>query len=122
MPEANLSIERRATPRISVKIPVKYRLEDGKEVLKTIDEWRKTERNAYTLDLSLGGMRIVVDQPLSVGDILQFELFILDKVNRAAVYAEVKWVNEMGAGLRFLMMPEEELEALKAFLDKSANH
>ena len=118
MPEANISMERRETPRISVKIPVKYRLEDDKEVLKTIKEWRQSEKNAYTLDVSLGGMSIVVDQPLSKGDILCFEIYLLDQKNVVTVYAEVKWTQKKEAGLRFLMMRDNDMEALRAFLGK----
>ena len=121
MPEANISVERRVQPRISIKIPIKYRLEKNKAVLKTIEEWRGSEKHAYTLDLSLGGMSIVMDQKVAVGTILCFEVFFLDAVNVMTIYAEVKWTDAGGIGLHFLMMKDTELEALKAFLEKSSN-
>lgn len=120
MPEANMFIEKRGTPRISIKIPVKYRLEEDQVVRETIAEWQRKEKNAYTLDMSLGGMRIVVDQSLMAGEILRFDLFLLDKTNVVTIYAEVKWTDEKSAGLHFLMMKNEEMEYLKDFLEKSA--
>ncbi len=122
MPDAHLSIERRVHPRISIKVPVKYRPEEDREVLKTIEKWRNSEKNAYTLDLSVGGMNLVLDQTLRIGEILKFDLYLLDGVVMVTVYAEVKWSNPKGTGLRFLMIPEDEQAALKAFLEKSALH
>lgn len=122
MPDAHLSIERRVHPRISIKVPVKYRSEEDRNVLKTIEKWRSSEKNAYTLDLSVGGMNLVLDQTLRIGEILKFDLYLLDGVVMVTVYAEVKWSNPKGTGLRFLMMPEDEQSALKAFLEKSALH
>lgn len=121
MPEANISVERRIQPRISVKIPIKYRLEEDKAVFKTIQEWRSTEKHAYTLDLSLGGMNIVMDQQVAIGTILSFEIFLLDTITSMTIYAEVKWTNARGTGLRFLMMKDAEMNALKSFLEKLAH-
>lgn len=118
MPEGKMSVEKRAFPRIAVKIPVKYRVvEEGKEA-KDIQDWRRSELNAYTLDVSLGGLHLVLDQPLKVGEIMNLDLFLLDdKTKTLRVYAEVAWSNQDGAGLKFLMMKESDQRALKAFLD-----
>jgi hypothetical protein len=120
MPDANISMERRVNPRIAIKIPVKYRLEEDKEVVKTIEEWRNTQKHAHTLDMSLSGMSIILDHYLAMGTILRFDVYLLDKVNVATIYAEVKWVNPNGTGVKFLMMKDKELEALKMFLEKSS--
>ncbi|HUO58744.1 MAG TPA: PilZ domain-containing protein [bacterium] len=122
MKDGKNKTERRAEPRIPIKIPVKYLQEDDKAVLKTIAEWRNTKKHGYTLDVSLGGMSVVVDQYLQVGTILNFDLFLLDSVSVATLYAEVRWVSQKSAGLRFLLMKEKELEALRAFLMKSKAH
>lgn len=118
MPKAKITIERRENPRFAIKIPIKYRLEQNKKVLKKIEDWRQTEKNAFTLDMSLGGMRIAVDQPLTVGDVLQFDIYLLDKSNVVSVYANVIRTDKLNAGLKFLMMKDEEREALKTFLGK----
>ena len=121
MPDANMFLERRTHPRVSIKIPVKYQVEDDKIVLKKIDEWRESEKNGFTLNLSLGGMHLMVDQPLAVGSILNFEVFLLDKLHVVSIFAEVVWANKEGAGLHFLMMKPAEMDALKAFLDKASS-
>ena len=118
MPKAKLLIEKRGNTRFSIKIPIKYRLEQNKKVLKKIEDWRQSEKNAYTLDMSMGGMQIAVDQPLTVGDVLQFDIYLLDKSNVVRVYANVIRADKISAGLKFLMMKDDEREALKNFLGK----
>ena len=120
MPEGNLSIERRAHPRVATKVPVKWRLEKDENVLAKVGEWKESEENAYTLNLSTGGTHLAIDQPLAVGAILRFDLYLLERITAATIYAEVKWSDEKGVGLRFLMMPEDEKEALQAFLEKTS--
>ena len=113
MPKAKLTVERRANPRFSVKIPVKYRLEQDQEVLKKFADWRQ---NAFTLDVSLGGMKISVDHPLMLGDVLEFDIYLLEKSDAVKVYAYVVRADPISAGLKFLMMKDGEREVLKNFL------
>ncbi len=120
MPEAKMSMEKRANPRISLKIPVKYRLVEDEAEIRNIEEWRKLEQNTYTLDMSLGGMYIAVDQPLKVGNIIKFDIYLLDMTNVEGIYAEVAHADQKGAGLHFLMMKNNDREIMKAFLDKFA--
>jgi c-di-GMP-binding flagellar brake protein YcgR len=117
MLKAKITMERRGSPRISIKIPVKYRLERDEKVLKSIDDWRQAETNAYTLDVSLGGMQIAVDQSLKEGDVLQFDIPLLNKSKKVSVYANVIRTGRKSAGLQFLMMKDDEREALKAFFE-----
>ena len=119
--KAKNSLEKRGHHRVAIKIPVKFRLEQNKKVLKKIEDWRLTERNAFTLDVSLGGMQIAVDKPLKVDDVLQFHIYLLDKVTAVNVYAKVVRITTQTAGLQFLMMKDEEKEAIKAFLAKVAS-
>jgi hypothetical protein len=120
MPEGKIMVEKRGNPRLFIKIPVLYRLEEDERVLKKIDHWRNSKKNGYTLNISLGGMLIAVDEPLKVGNVIKFEIFLFDKTNKVEVYANVMRVDEKGAGLQFLMMKNEEREFLKAFLDKNS--
>ncbi len=121
MPDAQISIEKRTNPRVSVKIPVKFRLVEDKEEIRNIVVWRKKDINAFTLDISLGGMYITVDQPLEIGNIIQLDLFLLDVTNVIGVYAEVVRANKNGAGLTFLMMKTSDRYSLLVFLDKISN-
>lgn len=83
-----------------------------------MDEWRGVERHGFTVDLSLGGMNLVVDDPIEVGEVLRFDVFLLDRKEVLSLYGAVRWSNEKGVGLRFLGMKPEEMEALEAFLNK----
>lgn len=116
MPDMRRIPERRRSPRLSMQIPVKYRLERDGKVLRDIEKWRLTENNALTLDMSLDGMQIAVDRPLSVGDVLHFDVHLLNKRN-AGVYARVIRTGRRTAGLQFVMLNDEEREALKAFFE-----
>ena len=62
-------------------------------------------------------MNVVMDDPLKVGDVIRFEIYLLHKKDRVTVYSEVKWVGPKSAGLYFLMMRPEETDALRAFLE-----
>ena len=122
MPEAKLFVEKRTNPRLSIKIPVKYHQVDNQMEMANIQEWQKKEQNAYTLDVSLGGLHIVVDQPLKVGTIHQFDIYLLENKDCVCPYAEVIWSNPTNSGLKFLMMASEDVEELKNFLEKSTVH
>jgi hypothetical protein len=117
MIKAKMTMERRGDPRFVMKIPVKMRLEQDEKVLQSIDDWRQTENNAYTMDVSLGGMQIAVDQPLTVGDVHQFDINLLNKTKTVSVYAKVIRADKKSAGLQFLMLKDNEKEALKAFFE-----
>ncbi len=119
MPEANLFVEKRAYPRVPVKLPVKYRLVDDMAGIQSILEMRKTETNTNTHDISLGGMYIVSDQKLTVGNILHLDITLPGKAKRLAAFGEVVWSKDSGAGLRFMMIKSEDLEALKSFMDET---
>jgi hypothetical protein len=41
-----------------------------------------------------------------------------DSSKHLDLYAEVVWAGETGAGLRFLMMQNEDVKILKVFLNK----
>ena len=120
MPEAEMFVEKRTNPRLSIKVPVKYRQVDNQMEMASVQEWQKKEQNAYTLDMSLGGLHIALDQPLKVGTIHQFDIFLLDKKDCVCPYAEVVWSDKANSGLKFLMMTAEDMEHLKVFLAKSA--
>ncbi len=120
MREANLSMERRTSPRVSIKTPVKYRLEEDQKIFRTIEEWRNSGQNATALDLSLEGMCIVVDKPIRVGEVLCLEIHCLSEDKTLTVYASVRWANCKGAGLRFLMMKDDEVDCLKSLLERSS--
>jgi hypothetical protein len=120
MPEAKMHVEKRDHPRMSVLLPVQYYFAEAVEELDHIVEWRKQDINALVLDLSLSGMHVVVDQKFLTGTVVRFDINIPGKSESLTLYAEVAWSNEKGAGLHFLEMMEEDVECLKAYMEKIA--
>ncbi len=122
MNEANVFVEKRVHPRLSVKIPVKYYLAQDEGEIEHIVEWRQQDKNAQTLDLSLSGMHIAIDQKFPVGSVIRFDMSLPDRPNGLTVFAEVIWANDEGAGLHFIEMLNEDVECLKAYMggDSSA--
>ena len=121
MPEAKLFMEKRVYPRVSVKLPINYRVMQDENELHNIEEWRKTSKDAQSVDLSLGGMFISVDRALPMGSLLRFDVVIPKQTTPLAIFAEVVWTNVSGAGLRFLMVKPQDFEDLKKFLDSESS-
>ena len=116
MPEANIFVEKRIHPRVSVKIPVKYRVIEDQKELESVFERKKKEQTTRTVDMSLGGLYIVAEQNLRVGSILRLDISVPGKSSLVSAFAEVVWSNETGGGLHFLAMKEEDVEILKSYL------
>jgi len=121
VPEANMFVEKRIHPRVSVKIPVKYRVIEDQKEIESIFERRKKEQNTETVDVSLGGMYVVTEQIIQVGSILRLDISLPNKSGVISAFAEVVWANETGGGLHFLAMKEEDMESLKNYLSKSVS-
>lgn len=121
MHSANLFMEKRVHPRVSVRIPVQYRLIEEQSEIDNIKSWRQTQQRGQTIDVSLGGMAIAVDKPIGVGSLLRGDIILKGLPNPLNVYAEVVWANETGAGLSFIMVKEKDIEILKDFLEKAAS-
>ena len=120
MPEANMFVEKRVHPRISVKIPVKFRVIEDQKEIDTVFERRKKEQTSQTMDVSLGGLYIVADQVLNVGSILRLDISIPERSGLVSAFAEVVWANETGGGLHFLAMKEEDVDFLKNYLTQAS--
>jgi c-di-GMP-binding flagellar brake protein YcgR len=121
MPEANMFVEKRIHPRVSVKIPVKYRVIEDQKELETVFERKKKEQTTKTMDMSLGGLYIVAEQVLNVGSILRLDISVPSRPSLISAFAEVVWSNETGGGLHFLAMKEDDVEALRAYLNKTSS-
>ena len=115
-PDANIFVEKRVHPRISVKIPVKYRIIEDQKELESVFERKKKEMTTRTVDVSLGGLYIVADQTLNIGSILRLDITVPGKNSLVSAFAEVVWSNETGGGLHFLAMKEEDVEFMRTYL------
>ncbi|HEY5038995.1 MAG TPA: PilZ domain-containing protein [bacterium] len=120
MPEANIFFEKRADQRISVKIPVKYRLVEELQGIQSILESKKTITNTESLDISLSGTYIVTEQKLDIGTILNIEISIQNTSRTIFSAAEVVWSKESGAGLRFILLKDDDLKALRVFIEETS--
>jgi c-di-GMP-binding flagellar brake protein YcgR len=118
MPEGSMFMERRRYPRVTVEIPVKYRLIDDQKELATVFDRKKKDTHTRSLDLSLGGIYITADQRLKVGTILRLEITVPEPSTLLSAFAEVIWSNDTGGGLHFLAMKDEDMECLKGYIEK----
>jgi c-di-GMP-binding flagellar brake protein YcgR len=116
MPEAQISFERRNHPRIPLKIPVKYWLINDPKEIEMISTNKRHEQNTHTINVSLSGLYIVLDEKLNVGSIIRLDISIPDYSVSMAAFAEVVWSNKRGGGLRFEAIKEADQEVLKNFL------
>jgi hypothetical protein len=118
MIEANIFLEKRTSPRISLKIPIKFQSIDDRKEIKNLFDRHKKDQTAQTIDISLSGMYIMTDHALNTGSILRIDILIRDLKSALTTFAEVVWANETGGGLRFLTMKDEDREILRNYLDK----
>jgi len=105
-------LEKREHSRIKVKIPVNYKLVEDKKELEKV-----RGRHALAKDLSLNGMFMKTDKSVKTGDVFSLDISIPDqKVKHFFAFAEVVRITNSGAGVKLLLMPEEDKTALKEYL------
>ena len=117
MPDANLYIEKRAFPRYTGILDIKYRLIEDEIEIKSVLERRNQKLDTSTQDISLGGMYLTSKERLNSRSILSVEITLPKDASHVSVFAEVVWTNATGAGLRFITIREEDLQRLKAYFE-----
>ena len=120
MPEATMFIEKRATRRVSEKIPVKYRLIDDPQGFEAFGREKKEEKTTQSRDISLGGCFIAAEQFFNIGSTLRLDFSFPSISSLISAFAEVIWANESGGGLKFIAIKEEDEKTLKNYIDKIA--
>jgi hypothetical protein len=108
--------EKRIHARHPVKIPVTFRRMDDAGKARTLQDLPAHVKSAQTLDSSLGGMFVVCDEPMKVGDLLSLKIKGPHQAVPFSAFAEVAWVGPSGAGLQFLSVKKEDEARLEAFL------
>ncbi|HTC20894.1 MAG TPA: PilZ domain-containing protein, partial [bacterium] len=107
MKETKSFLKHRAHSRAKVKIPVQlWAVDDPKESQKLRGQI------ALAKDLSLEGLYIKTGQALKVWDVVRLEVYLPKKTKYIYAFAEVVRIDAKGAGLRLLLMPEEDKDAL----------
>jgi hypothetical protein len=121
MTEGNMFLEKRAHPRVTAQIPVKYRLIEDQKEIESVFNRDNRNKTAHTLDVSLGGLYLSANVAVTAGSILRLDITVPDRLAAIAAFAEVAWSNESGLGLHFLAIRDDDLEVLKAYLTKISN-
>jgi hypothetical protein len=116
MPEANISFNKRAYPRVPAHIPVSFLVMKEHKEIKDIRELIEKTKTVQSIDASLGGMKFEGGQGLEKGDILTLRLAIPTKASPISAFAEVVWVRSDGIGVHFLTMKDEDLQSLDLYL------
>ncbi len=114
-------MEKRVDPPIKVNIPVKYRLVEDKKEIEIVRKQRKKEGNAHAMDRILGGMQIFAKKVLKEGDILSLVITLPGLSETLSAFAEVVWANKTDGGLHFLVVKDEDLRVLKAYLKRASS-
>ncbi|MFH0771873.1 MAG: PilZ domain-containing protein [Candidatus Omnitrophota bacterium] len=108
--------ERREHPRVGVAMPVSYR---------GIRQSGDSAMNAITRDISRGGIRLLVDEFISVFTRLVVDISIPSTVKPVRVVSKVAWVrkrphgDQYEVGMQFIDIPEEDRRGIFEFVDKS---
>lgn len=119
MPESNMFIERRAHPRLTLGIPVKYKVINDQKKIDSVMDRKRDEKQGHTVDMSVGGIRLEIDQALNVDCILRIDMALPNHPSLISAFAEVVWCNASHAGLRFLSMKENDAQYLTAYINNA---
>lgn len=111
MTENKTFVEKRVQPRTQATIPVQYRLVEDPKELEDLED-----RRVQTQDVSLEGVFIKTADPLKAEDVVRLDISIPEKNATLFAFAQVVRVNGNGAGLRLMLMAEEDKSSLKDYL------
>jgi DNA-binding response OmpR family regulator len=102
---ALLRRERRRSFRVAVQAPVQVALSGGDQL------------EGIMLDLSQTGMDLLAAQPLQPTALIGLRFALPDGSLEIDTHGEIAWANPNGqSGVRFLDLPESQVEKLKAWL------
>ena len=118
MLDTNRLSERRAHPRVPVKLLVKYKMFESDEESMSVPEPQKKFRTSHTQDVSLGGLFLVTDQALGVDDFLRLDISLPEHSPEIHTFAVVVWTNRKGGGLHFEAIKNEDVETLRRCLSR----
>lgn len=108
-------IEKRNQSRLPVKLPIQYRLLDNPE---QTEKYRG--KVALGKDLSHDGLflKIAPDKSLQTGEVIRLDITLPEIAKHLFAFGEIMWVNRLGAGVRLMLMPDEDRKYLNSYLDQ----
>ena len=104
--------EKRAHERVSLKLPLRYRILDDTVPARHVKEIIQSESPSQTMDTSLGGLCVTQDGRLKPGQLVNLKLILTDMHETITAFADVVWANESAAGLKFLAVKQRDLDLL----------
>lgn len=122
MTKAQSYLEKRTHPRVPIKVPVQYQCVDD-----SVEMEKLRGSTGLAKDLSLDGLYLKTYHLFNVGDVFKLEITIPEPFQQLFAYAEVVWAKQgswftkNSAGLRLMLMPVEDKEALKAYFNRIAS-
>ncbi len=122
MTKSQAFLEHRAHQRVSVKVPIQFQILEKREAMDKLQNVK-----GITKDISLEGLFLRTAQDVKPGDVFRLEIPLPHQRRSLFAYAEVVWVKEgkmffkNDVGLKLMLMPVEDQEALKAYLETSAS-
>jgi DNA-binding response OmpR family regulator len=107
---ALLRRERRRSFRVPVQAPVQVTLSGGEQI------------EGIMLDLSQTGMDLLAAQPLQPAALIGLRFTLPDGTLEIDTHGEIAWANPNGqSGVRFLDLPESQVDKLKTWLLANAS-
>ncbi len=108
-----VSFQRRRYPRIDITLPVEYRLITHKE---------KPPKSVVAMNISAGGLLLILSEHLPAASCLEMTLHIGDKSINTVV--QVAWtelltgreINEFRCGVFFVNISDKDLEFIRQFI------
>jgi len=108
-----VSFQRRRYPRIDITLPVEYRL---------ITDREKPPKSVVAMNISAGGLLLILSEYLPVSSCLEMTLYIGDRSINTVV--QIAWtelltgreINEFRCGVFFVNISEGDLEFIKQFI------
>lgn len=110
--------EKRAHERVPLRLPIRYRVLDEQVTARNVSEFAKSENLTQTLDTSLGGLCVSQDGQLKAGNLLNVKLTLPGHNEVITAFADVVWVKEFLAGLKFLAVKKQDLDLLTQQIKK----
>lgn len=110
---SNSMEERRQHQRVDISFPLEYSLLSSSKYFYTVSK-----------DLSMGGLRIIVDKFLAKNNMVKVGINLIDRL--VNVKARVAWCNQQGntdrfmAGLEFVEINKDDQRTIDKFLTRFA--
>jgi hypothetical protein len=103
--------EKRRHPRIETNVKIRYRILKAEEVSFTDDE-------AVSRDMGVGGLALALGQMGALGKDDMVKLEIMEgEAKGLRAYAEVAWISNEKAGLRFMGILDSDIERLRGLVE-----